>query len=59
VQLQRFEQSGFVERDSFWKEELLEPLSLFEGRLHPEVSGAWQNAFCEGQDALYLLRSAF
>ena len=41
-----------VERDSVWKEELLEPLPLFERRLHPEVIGARQNAFCERQDAL-------
>ena len=43
-----------VERDSVGKEQLLEPLSLFEGRLHPEVGGARQNAFCERQDALYV-----
>ena len=29
-----------VERDSLWKEELLEPLFLFERRLNPEIGGA-------------------
>jgi hypothetical protein len=29
-----------VERNSLGKEQLLEPLALFERRLHPEVSGA-------------------
>jgi hypothetical protein len=29
----------------------LEPLSLFELRLYPQVGGARQNAFCERQDA--------
>ncbi len=43
-----------VERDSVRKEQLLEPLPLFERRLHPEVGGARQNAFCERQDALYV-----
>ena len=43
-----------VERDSVGKEQLLEPLALFERRLHPQVGGARQNAFCERQDALYV-----
>src|SRR5829696_2193622 len=43
-----------VERNSVGKEQLLEPLSLFEGRLNPEVRGARQNAFCKRQDALYV-----
>jgi hypothetical protein len=43
-----------VERDSVGKEQLLEPLPLFERRLDPEVSGAWQNAFREGQDAFHV-----
>jgi hypothetical protein len=30
-----------VERDSVWKEQLLEPLALFERRLHPQVCGAF------------------
>ena len=29
-----------VERDSVWKEQLLEPLPLFERGLHPQVGGA-------------------
>jgi len=33
---------------------LLEPLSLIERRLHPEVGGARENAFCERQDAFYV-----
>jgi hypothetical protein len=32
----------------------LEPLPLFERGLHPQVCGTRQNAFCEGQDALYV-----
>jgi hypothetical protein len=40
-----------VERDSVGKEQLLEPLSLVEGSLHPEVGGTRQDAFCKGQDA--------
>jgi hypothetical protein len=43
-----------VERDSVWKEQLLEPLPLFERCLHPQLGGARQNAFCERQDALYV-----
>jgi hypothetical protein len=43
-----------VERNSVGKEQLLEPLSLFEGRLNPEVRGARQNAFCKRQDAFYI-----
>jgi len=43
-----------VERDSFGKEQLLEPLALFEGRLHPQVGGSWQNPFCKLQDALHV-----
>ncbi len=43
-----------VECNSVWKEQLLEPLSLIERRLHPEVGGARQNAFCEGQDAFHV-----
>jgi hypothetical protein len=43
-----------VERDSVWKEQLLEPLPLFKRCLHPQVGGARQNAFCEGQGALYV-----
>jgi len=43
-----------VERDSFRKEQLLEPLALFEGCLYPQVRGARQNAFCEREDALYV-----
>ena len=40
-----------VERNSGGKEQLLEPLPLFERCLHPEVIGARENAFCERQDA--------
>ena len=29
----------------------MESLPLLERRLHPEVRGAWQNTFCEPQDA--------
>jgi hypothetical protein len=54
VRLRGFQQSLSVERDSVWKEQLLEPLSLFERRLHPQVGSARQNAFCECQDALYV-----
>ena len=43
-----------VERDSVWKEQLLEPLPLFECRLHPEVGRARQNTFCKRQNALYV-----
>ncbi len=43
-----------VERDSVRKEQLLEPLTLVERRLHPQVGGARQNAFCERQDAFYV-----
>ena len=43
-----------VERDSVGKEQLLEPLPLFERRLHPQVGGARQNTFCERQDALHV-----
>jgi hypothetical protein len=35
-------------------EQLLEPLALFERRLHPEVGGSRQNAFSERQDAFYI-----
>jgi hypothetical protein len=38
-----------VERDSVRKEQLLEPLALVEGRLHPQVGGARQNAFCDAR----------
>jgi len=47
VRLRRFEQSRSVERNSVRKEQLLEPLALFERRLHPEVDRARQNAFRE------------
>ena len=43
-----------VERDSFQKEQLLEPLALFERCLHPQVRRARQNTFCKRQDALYV-----
>ena len=33
---------------------MLEPLALFKRRLHPQVGGTRQNAFCERQDALYI-----
>ena len=33
---------------------MLEPLALFERRLHPQVGGARQNAFCKRQDAFYV-----
>jgi len=29
-------------------------LALFERRLHPQVGGARQNAFCKRQNALYV-----
>ena len=32
----------------------MEPLTLFERRLHPQVGGARQNAFCEREDAFYV-----
>ena len=43
-----------VKSNSVGKEQLLEPLALVERNLHPEVGGAWQNAFCERQDAFYV-----
>ena len=43
-----------VERDSIRKEQLLEPLTLVERRLHPQIGGARQNPFCERQDAFYV-----
>ncbi len=43
-----------VERDSVRKEQLLEPLPLVERRLHPQICGAWQNAFREREDALHV-----
>ena len=43
-----------VERDSVWKEPLWEPLAPFERRLHPQVGGAREDAFCERQDAFYV-----
>jgi hypothetical protein len=39
-----------VERNSLGKEQLLEPLALFERRLYPQVRGARQNAFSERQE---------
>jgi hypothetical protein len=39
-----------VERDSLWKEQMLEPLALLKRRLHPQIGGARQNAFCERED---------
>jgi hypothetical protein len=36
-----------IERDSFGKDQLLEPLSLFERGLYPQIRCAWENAFCE------------
>ena len=41
-----------VERNSPRKEQSLEPLPLFERRLHPEVGCARQDALSECQDAL-------
>ncbi|WP_291987866.1 hypothetical protein [Luteitalea sp.] len=32
----------------------MEPLPLFERRLHPEIGGARQDAFCEREDALHV-----
>jgi hypothetical protein len=32
----------------------LEPLPLIERGLNPEVGGARQDAFCEGQDAFHV-----
>jgi hypothetical protein len=32
----------------------LEPLTLVERRLHPQIGGARQNPFCERQDAFYV-----
>ena len=43
-----------VERDSVGEEQQLKPLLVVERRLHPQVGGARQNAFCERQDALYV-----
>jgi hypothetical protein len=43
-----------VERDSIRKEQLLEPLTLVERRLHPQIGRARQNPFCERQDAFYV-----
>ena len=43
-----------VERNSDWKEQLLEPLPLFERRLHPQVCGTRQDAFCEREDAFHV-----
>jgi hypothetical protein len=39
------------EYDSIRQEQLLQALSLIERRLYPQVGGAPQNAFCEGQDS--------
>jgi len=36
------------------KEQLLEPLALFERRLHPEIGRARQNAFRKRQDAFHV-----
>ena len=36
--------------DPLGEEELLQTLLVVERRLHPQVGGARQNAFCEGQD---------
>jgi hypothetical protein len=36
------------------EEQLLEPLSLVEGSLHPEVGGTRQEAFCKRQDAFHV-----
>ena len=33
---------------------MLEPLTLVERRLHPQIGRARQNPFCERQDALYV-----
>ena len=32
----------------------MEPLPLFERRLHPQIDGARQNAFCEREDAFHV-----
>jgi len=44
----------WVERDSAGKEQLSEPLPLFERGLHQEVCGARQNPFCERQDTFHV-----
>jgi hypothetical protein len=49
-----FNKAISVERDSIRKEQLLEPLTLVERRLHPQIGGARQNPFCERQDAFYV-----
>ena len=52
--LRGFQQSLSVERDSVGKEQLLEPLSLVEGSLHPEDGGTPQDAFRKHQDAFHV-----
>ena len=45
-----------VERDSIRKEQLLEPLTLVERRLHPQIGRARQNPFCERPAPRVMLR---
>ena len=54
MRLRRFQQAISVERDSIRKEQLLEPLTLVERRLHPQLGRARQNPFCERRDAFYV-----
>jgi len=50
VRLNRFPSNAHTLR----KKQLLKPLLLIQRRLDPKVRGPRQNAFCEGQDALYV-----
>ena len=43
-----------VVRDALREKQLLQSLLVVERGLHPQVGGAWQDAFCERQDALYV-----
>ena len=54
MRLRRSNKAISVERDSIRKEHLLEPLTLVERRLHPQIGRARQDPFCERQDAFYV-----
>ena len=48
-----------AEHHTIREEQLLEPLSLFERRLHPQVRRPRQDALCEAQNALHVELSEF
>jgi hypothetical protein len=43
-----------VERHTLREKQPLKPLLLIQRRLDPKAEARRQNAFCEGQDALYV-----